>query len=134
LVRFRAILLGRTAYPPKPNFKGTGFLSIKGNRKQLKYTLVLNNIPKVTVSHLHLGPGPGTPILVFLLHVKPSISVKRGIVTGVIRQKDLVGPLKGKSISTLIKLIREGKIFCHVHTTFCPYPTCSIVGGEVTSY
>jgi hypothetical protein len=47
---------------------------------------------------------------------KYGISVKRGIIRGVITQSDLVGPLACKSIAKLINEFQKGNAYVDVHT------------------
>lgn len=116
---FRAFLFGRNEVPPVRTFAtgdATFHLNARGTR--LKFRLVVNNIDKVTQAHIHLGRrGRNGPIVAFLFGPsKFGISVRRGVVHGVIKRRDLVGPLRRLSLSHLIREIERGNTYVNVHT------------------
>lgn len=117
--KFFALLRGSEEVPPVKTLAfGTTVVVVSKDKQKLFFVLKVNNILKFTQAHLHLGPrGVNGPIVAFLFGpVMPGISVKHGVVTGVLTKKDLVGPLKGQSIARLIELMKAGKIYVNVHT------------------
>ncbi|GKU77886.1 hypothetical protein L3i20_v222830 [Paenibacillus sp. L3-i20] len=90
--------------------------------RRLRFRLVLNNIRRVTAAHIHLGrPGENGPVVAFLFG--PSIrgvSFRRGVITGTLRDRDLVGPLRGSTIRQLIREIERGNAYVNVHTVQFP--------------
>lgn len=44
------------------------------------------------------------------------ITVRRGVVRGVLTSRNLVGPLKGKTIRDLIREIKKGNAYVNAHT------------------
>lgn len=86
------------------------------------YRLTVNNLDNFTEAHIHLGKkGMNGPVVVFLFGpTNPGISVNEGVVQGVITADDLVGPLAGRKLSTLVELMREGKTYVNAHTTQNP--------------
>jgi Predicted membrane protein len=96
-------------------YNGNGF----GRRRlRLRYRLVLENIRRVTEAHIHLGrPGQNGPIVAYLFGPnRRGISFGRGVITGVLSNRDLVGPLRGGTIRQLIREIERGNAYVNVHT------------------
>lgn len=120
---FRASLSGRNEVPPvRTNATGNAEFQLSANGKQLRFRLVINNISRVTEAHIHLGRrGVNGPIVAFLFGPsKFGISVRRGVVTGVLTRRDLVGPLQGRTLRSLIREIRRGNTYVNVHTVQNP--------------
>nr|WP_263326521.1 CHRD domain-containing protein [Neobacillus sp. Marseille-Q6967] len=120
---FFAILEGSEEVPPVQT-DATGLAKFKVSRDERKigYRLTVNNLENFTQAHIHLGRrGENGPIVVFLFGpIDPDISVTKGIVDGVITAEDLVGPLEGEDLSTLIDLMKEGKTYVNAHTVQNP--------------
>ncbi|MFD0959892.1 CHRD domain-containing protein [Paenibacillus chungangensis] len=91
-------------------------------RHSLQYRLVLRNIRRVTQAHIHLGrPGENGPIVAYLFGpVNGGVSFRRGIINGMLRDSDLVGPLRGGTIRQLIREIERGNAYVNVHTLRYP--------------
>jgi hypothetical protein len=111
--------MGRQEVPPVRTLaSGTAIFHPSRDSKRLRFELVVRNITNVTQAHIHLGrKGINGPVVVLLF--SPSIfgiSVRRGIIRGVITQSDLVGPLAGKSIAKLISEFQKGNAYVNVHT------------------
>ncbi|OYD09135.1 CHRD domain-containing protein [Paludifilum halophilum] len=117
--RFFATLSGAEEVPPVRT-RASGRIGLIANRSKtrLHYRLTVFNLRRFTQAHLHLGRrGENGPVVVFLFGlVTPGIDVNRGVVTGTLRSRDLIGPLKGKTISDLLRLMRKGSIYVNVHT------------------
>ncbi|WP_238188574.1 CHRD domain-containing protein [Paenibacillus sp. L3-i20] len=146
MATFRARLRGRNQVPPvRTNATGSAtfreidngfgpFFNNENNvednarnrnrrrNRRLRFRLVLNNIRRVTAAHIHLGrPGENGPVVAFLFG--PSIrgvSFRRGVITGTLRDRDLVGPLRGSTIRQLIREIERGNAYVNVHTVQFP--------------
>ncbi|MBG9794144.1 hypothetical protein ABD76_17195 [Paenibacillus dendritiformis] len=120
---FRAILSGRNEVPPVRTIaSGNAVFQLSSNRTQLRFRLVIRNINRVTQAHIHLGRrGQNGPIVAFLFGPsKFGISVRRGVIQGILTSRDLVGPLKGKTIRDLIREIERGNAYVNVHTIQFP--------------
>ncbi|MDA8089678.1 MAG: CHRD domain-containing protein [Nitrospiraceae bacterium] len=128
-VQFSTTLSGRNEAPPVKT-RATGeavfkFITDHGEIG-LDYTLQVKDIKDVTAAHIHLGkPGKSGPVVVVLF----SGPEKKGAFTGElahgrISNKDLVGPLEGKTLGDLMHEIIEGNAYVNVHTTAHP-------GGEI---
>ncbi|WP_254636280.1 CHRD domain-containing protein, partial [Lysinibacillus sp. GbtcB16] len=84
----------------------------------MRFALIVRNISRVTQGHIHLGRvGRNGPIVAFLFGPsKFGISVRRGVVRGVLTSQDLVGPLQGKTLRDLISEFESGNAYVNVHT------------------
>ena len=87
------------------------------------------NMDKVTMAHIHQGKvGENGPPVVWLFNSSsnPSGPMNGMLSQGKITSNDLVGPLKGKQMSDLVKLINDGQAYANVHTQ--PNPKGEIRG------
>ncbi|WP_431089066.1 CHRD domain-containing protein [Paenibacillus sp. 8b26] len=120
---FKATLRGSHEVPPvKTNATGNAEFHYHKDRQQLKFELILRNISRVTRADIHLGrKGENGPVVAVLFGPsKFGITVKRGVVSGVLRACDLVGPLRGRTIYDLVCQLREGNAYVNVHTVRHP--------------
>ncbi|KOP64522.1 hypothetical protein AMS62_04115 [Bacillus sp. FJAT-18019] len=116
---FRSTLLGRNEVPPvRTRATGDIVLQLNNAGTQLRFRLVIRNISRVTQAHIHLGRvGQNGPIVAFLFGPsKFGISVRRGVVQGVLTSQDLVGPLQGRTLRDLIREFERGNAYVNVHT------------------
>lgn len=88
----------------------------------LLYTLEVYRIRDITMAHLHLGkPGAlGTPV-VWLYPPSPPPRLIPGPFEGVlargkITENELIGPLRGRPLSSLIEEIQAGNVYVNIHT------------------
>ncbi|KAB7706149.1 CHRD domain-containing protein [Bacillus aerolatus] len=120
---FIATLRGSEEVPPVlTDTDGFAKFKVSSDERKIKFRLTVNNLSNFTQAHIHIGRrGVNGPVVVFLFGpVDPDISVKKGVVEGIITERDLVGPLKGRPLSTLIDLIRDGKTYVNAHTAQNP--------------
>lgn len=135
--QFSAVLTGDNEVPPV-NTDATGRIKLTTNSQQnaLDYELSISNLNGiVTGAHIHRGSaGTNGPIVADLKNMgggsssafagaSASASAGNGgsamtstSIGGAITSADLKGPLSGKQISDLIKLIQDGKAYFNVHT------------------
>ncbi|WP_456290401.1 CHRD domain-containing protein [Paenibacillus sp. AK002] len=116
---FRASLLGRNEVPPVRTIAfGNTVFRVNRTGTQLRFRLVVNNISRITQAHIHLGRvGENGPIVAFLFGPsKFGITVRRGVVQGVLTNQDLIGPLQGRTIRDLIREFERGNAYVNVHT------------------
>lgn len=116
---FRAFLSGRNEVPPvRTTARGNAVFQLSQNGSQLRYKLILRNVSRVTQAHIHLGrPGANGPVVATLFGPsKFGISVRLGVVRGVLTSRDLVGPLEGRTIRDLVREMRNGNAYVNVHT------------------
>lgn len=106
--------------------QGQAILRLSKDGSQLGYKLIVANVENVTASHIHLAPaGVNGPIVAFL-YPGPTIQGRtQGVLAeGTITAADLVGPLAGQPLSSLVANMSAGNTYVNVHTTQNP-------GGEV---
>jgi len=86
------------------------------------------NIDKVTMAHIHSGKtGENGPVVVWLYNSSTPSGPMDGMLSqGNITSNDLVGPLKAKQMSDLVKLINGTQAYVNVHTE--PNPEGEIRG------
>jgi Cu/Zn superoxide dismutase len=126
--QFSARLTGNNEVP-SVNTDATGRIRLVANSPQdaLDYQLSLSNLNgAVTGAHIHRGSaGTNGPIVANLNIAGASAASAsaggRSATTststgGTITSADLKGPLSGKQISDLIRLIDDGKAYVNVHT------------------
>jgi len=100
--------------------------------KALSYILEVRNLKDITMSHLHAGfKGGTTTAVVWLYPSSPPPKLIPGPFEGVLAEgkitaKDLMGPLRGRPLSALIKEMEAGKTYVNIHTK--EYPEGSICG------
>ena len=127
--KFTAKLTGKDEVPPKDT-KATGDaefnLSADGNK--MTYVVNVMNMDKLTMAHIHSGKvGENGPPVAWLFNsTTPSGPMNGMLSKGNITASDLVGPLKGKQMSDLVKLINDGQAYANVHTE--PNPKGEIRG------
>ncbi|WP_404451963.1 CHRD domain-containing protein [Virgibacillus necropolis] len=120
---FVAKLRGSEEVPPvRTNADGFVKFKVRRDEKEIRYQLTVNNLANFIQAHIHIGRrGVNGPVVVFLFGpADPDISVKNGVVEGIITEKDLVGPLKGRSLSTLLDLMKDGETYVNAHTAQNP--------------
>ena len=121
--KFTAKLTGKDEVPPK-NTKATGTaeFNVTADGKTMTYKVNVMNMDKVTQAHIHSGKqGVNGPPVVWLYNSSKASGPMNGMLSqGNITSSDLVGPLKSKQISDLVKLINDGQAYVNVHTEINP--------------
>ena len=121
--RFFARLRGSEEVPPvSTTARGNFTAELTNNGRAIRFRLIVEDIRNAMVAHIHLGErGENGPVVVFLAGpLRRPISVRRGVITGTIRRRDLVGPLQGMSLARLVREMRAGNTYVNVHTTQNP--------------
>lgn len=112
-------MLGRNEVPPVRTIAtGNATFQLNNAGTQLRFRLIVRNINRITQAHIHLGRvGQNGPIVAFLFGPsKFGISVRRGVIEGVLTNADLTGPLQGRTIRDLIREFERGNAYVNVHT------------------
>ena len=131
---FIANLSGKSAVPPNPSFVATGkaTFTVTGGGKAMQYTVnayKMNHVGDVTLVLYTRGHGhsPSNVVLVRRAVTEGATGPINGLlVQGTIKPSDLVGPLKGKQISVLVKDMLDGKVDLWVTTT-----AAQLIAGKV---
>lgn len=124
--KFIARLRGGNEVPPVMT-DAFGMAKFVANRQRtfIKFHLEVNDIKNFVQAHIHFGArGENGPVLVFLfgadlmtLEEQHGISTRRGVVTGMIRDEDIVdNPVGVDSIRDLLNLMRRKLTYVNVHT------------------
>jgi len=128
---FRAHLEGGQEVPPVATLaQGQVVFQLSKDGTLLRYTLIASNIENILQSHIHLAPaGVNGPVVAWLYPSSPPAVLIPGRFSGVLAEgtitaDDLVGPLAGQPLSSLIDAITAGNAYVNVHTS--QYP-----GGEI---
>ncbi len=110
---------------------GTGGTMSMGD--SLQYTLTVKDLKDVTAAHLHMGKSADGPVIapLFLGPMKKG-QFSGTLAQGSITDKDLKGPLAGKTVDDLASLIASGEVFVNVHTSAHPKGEISGIVKEVS--
>lgn len=141
---FEADLAGKFEVPVRAT-RADGEAEFTLNKKgtELHFELEVDDLKNVWMAHIHLAPaGTNGPIVVWLFPrtATPPAQAIPGkfdgkLAKGVIRAADLVGPLAGQPLSTLVEAIRAGNTYVNVHTNdFVDPPNTGpgdFPGGEI---
>jgi hypothetical protein len=117
--KFTVKLSGKNEVPPKiTKASGTAEFTVSKDGKTITYRVDVKDIDKATMAHIHQGKiGENGPVVVTLFNASSPTGPKSGILArGTITSNNLEGPLKGKQISDLVKLIEDGNAYANVHT------------------
>jgi hypothetical protein len=124
---FKAKLTGKDEVPAKET-KATGEADFKLSKdgKEITYVLKVKDLENAKAAHIHKGkPGEEGPVVAGLFGGPKKEGAFSGeLAKGAITEKELVGPLAGKTIKDLVELIKSGDAYVNVHTD--KYP-----GGEI---
>ncbi|MGG1658253.1 CHRD domain-containing protein [Brevibacillus sp. NRS-1366] len=121
--RFQALVRGSEEVPSvSTNATGNIMFRLSADGQKLDFRLVTNQLRHFTQAHIHIGArGVNGPVVVFLFGpVTRGISVNRGEVIGSITRSELVGPLEGRSLAELIRLMNNGLTYVNAHSTQNP--------------
>lgn len=112
--------------------QGKAIFNVHPNGQSINYRLIAWNIDNVTMAHIHLAPlGLNGPVTVWLYPAAPPPASPSGPINGVfatgsITSANLVGPLAGMPLSSLVARMESGMAYVNVHTT--AYPAGEIRG------
>ena len=123
--KFTAKLSGSNEVPPVTTAAlgiATFHILPVGHQEVLNYELDLKNIRGVTGAHIHIGKqGENGPVVAGLFNPSmngPPTGTINGLLTaGTLTSSKLTGPLAGKTIDSLLIIIRGGGAYVNVHTT-----------------
>ena len=121
---FSTTLSGKNEVPPTKSIaNGTAKFQVNENDSQISYWVNLTGLKKIIQAHIHNGTsGQNGDVLVNLSNSKlaknpdnPEIQL-----TGTIAKDDLQGPLKGRELSDLLIVMRNGQAYVNAHTEIYP--------------
>ena len=120
---FKAKLSGKEVVPAvETKAIGEADFKLSKDGKELTYILKLKDIENVTAAHIHTGMMgvSGGPVAGLFAGPKKEGMFSGELAKGTITDKDLVGPLAGKTIGDLVELIKSGGAYVNVHTDKYP--------------
>jgi hypothetical protein len=117
--KFTATLSSKDEVPPNNSkASGTAEFNVSSDGKTVSYKVDVKDINKVTMAHIHQGKkGENGPVVVTLFKsATPSGPMNGELAKGDATANKLEGPLKGKQISDLVKIMEDGNAYTNVHT------------------
>jgi hypothetical protein len=98
--------------------KGAAVFETTMGGKELKYKLTVEDIENVTAAHIHIGKKGknGPPVAGLFGGPKKEGKFSGTLGEGTITDKELVGPMGGKTVKDVIKALRSGELYVNVHT------------------
>ncbi len=126
---FKAYLSGKQVVPSvMTQAKGEAVFKLEKDGTELAYTLKDTGIENVTSAHIHFGykGKNGAPVINLFTGPKKEGKFSGVLSRGMITAKDLHGSLQGKTISDVVKMIKDGELYVNVHTD--KYPDGEIRG------
>lgn len=120
---FDADLSGKQVVPAvKTKAHGEADFKLSKDGKELTYKLKVKDIENVTAAHIHTGMKGenGGPVAGLFAGPKKEGKFSGELAKGTITDKDLIGPLAGKTIGDLVKMIKDKGAYVNVHTDKYP--------------
>jgi len=121
---FSATLSGKDEVPPTKSIaNGTAKFLVNENDSQISYWVNLTGLKKIIQAHIHNGTsGQNGDVLVNLSNSKSAKNPDNPEIrlTGTIIKDDLQGPLKGRELSDLLIVMRNGQAYVNAHTEIYP--------------
>jgi hypothetical protein len=131
---FSATLSGKDEVPPTKSIaNGTAKFLVNENDSQISYWVNLTGLKKIIQAHIHNGTsGQNGDVLVNLSNSKSAKNLDNPEIqlTGTITKDDLQGPLKGRELSDLLIVMRNGQAYVNAHTEI--YPKGAIRGQIIS--
>lgn len=121
---FSATLSGKDEVPPTKSIaNGTAKFLVNENDSQISYWVNLTGLKKIIQAHIHNGTsGQNGDVLVNLSNSKSAKNPDNPEIqlTGTITKDNLQGPLKGRELSDLLIVMRNGQAYVNAHTEIYP--------------
>jgi hypothetical protein len=117
--KFVAKLSGKEEVPPvETKAEGEASFRLSKASEEVIFSLTLKDIDNPTGAHIHLGKKGeiGPPVADLLIGPKRQERLNDLLAEGTIWAFQLMGPLKGKSLDSLISAIRNEEAYVNVHT------------------
>lgn len=121
-VKYKAKLTGKGFATPVET-KASGNVSVEPEKGEtaLEYRLHVKDINDVMGAHIHLGkPGQEGPPVLTLWTGEKKGKFSGTLAKGKATDKDLMGPMQGKTIADLVNEIKAGNAYVNVHTAEHP--------------
>ncbi len=108
------------------NASGNAYFKVNSDSTEIYYTVDLAKADSVIMSHIHYGTSSDNgPIAVWLYPESQRPSLMAGpingkLISGVITDSTLSGPMQGKSVLDLIHAMEHDSAYVQVHTKAHP--------------
>jgi hypothetical protein len=101
---------------------GNAVFTLSKDGKELTYTLKVKDMEDVTAAHIHVGKMRAEGGVAVGLFGGPKKEGKFSgeLAKGTITEKNLVGPLAGRTVADLVTMINDGGAYLNVHTAKNP--------------
>ena len=116
---FKATLSGNEeVLPVKTKAKGEAKFQITKEGDKLTYTLIISGIRDVTAGYVQKGKKGenGPPVIDLFTEPKREDASGTLLAEGKVEPYLLIGPLKGKSLTSLIQLMESGEAYVNIQT------------------
>ena len=102
----------------KTKASGEAIFRMSDDGEKIFFLISLEDIDNAFVAHIHYGrEGENGPVVVTLFGpLKKAISIEEAMLKGIITRSDLEGPLAGRSLNSLYRLMQREKTYVNVHT------------------
>jgi hypothetical protein len=120
---FEAKLSGKEVVPAvETKAKGEADFKLSKDGKELTYILKVKDIENVSAAHIHTGVmgKNGGPVAGLFAGPKKEGKFSGELAKGTITDKSLVGPLAGKTVGDLVKMIKDKGAYVNVHSEKYP--------------
>jgi len=120
---FKASLSGDEEVPPvKTKAKGETKFQVNKEGNKLTYNLIISNIKDITAAYVQKGKNGenGPPVVNLFAEPKRENVSGTFLSEGKVEPYLLIGPLKGKSLESLIQFIEAGETYVNIRTKRYP--------------
>ncbi|MEW6118119.1 MAG: CHRD domain-containing protein [Nitrospirota bacterium] len=121
---FSAQLSGTSEVPSvTTDASGQATFRLSEDGKSLNYTITASNLDNPTAAHIHIGEAgeSGPPVAPVAITGAAERGKPSGVIAeGTITEKDLIGPMKGKSLQDLVNEIQAGNAYVNIHSSSYP--------------
>jgi len=116
---YTARLTGGQQIPPvDTSARGTLTLTVAEDGLSVSYVLAVSNLVDVTIGRLRAGAAGEEGEAIITLYDGPKSGSFTGtLIEGTFAADDLGGPLKGKTIEDLVRLIEAGSVYFNLGTS-----------------
>ena len=119
--QFKAKLEGENVVPPV-SITTEGKAKLKVKESSIKFKLNITGITDATAIHIHQGKAGqnGEPVVDLLANGNKITKQNRVFVNGSIVDSNLIGSMKGETLSDLVSSMNDGNNYVDVHTQANP--------------
>ena len=106
---------------PESKATGKAVFKLSKDGTTLTYKIYVKKIMDANAAHIHMAKkGEDGPPVAGLFSGEKKGEFSGMLTQGTIMDKDLIGPLQGKTVADLVKTIKSGDAYVNVHTNANP--------------